>query len=539
MESFNGLPGSARIPGQVLLVFLTHGEQSHKLHTTQVSCHQWDSLIRSISYLIHLARSFKSSYKACKGWHKCSEHKEQSAKEEATRFILLHVQRKHFAKEIECLRAHRKLPRDSSILTLTPFLDSHGLLRVGGRLNKAPRSCQADNHNPIIIPKRCHIGLLIVRRCHVKVQHQGRHLTEGSVRSSGYWILGGKRLISSCIHECVTCRRLRGKLGTQKMADLPVARITPSAPFTYVGVDAFGPWQVTTRRTRGGAANSKRWAALFTCLSTRAVHIEILEDMSASSFINALRRFTSVRGDVRQFHSDRGTNFVGSTDSLKIDAINVEDGIAKRHLYQTGVTWIFNTPLSSHMGGVWERMIGMARRILDSMLLEPKNRHLTHDVLSTLLYEVAAIINSRPIAQVSSDPECPSILTPSTLLTQKAGVPHEPFSDLTLKDMYKAQWSSVQVLANEFWTRFSREYLDQLQVRQKWQHVTNNLKPDDIVLLKNACVNRRQWPIGRVVKAFPSDDGLVRKVEVKVIREGSPTTFVRPVSELVYLFSCS
>ncbi|XP_060070496.1 uncharacterized protein LOC132550445 [Ylistrum balloti] len=246
--------------------------------------------------------------------------------------------------------------------------------------------------------------------------------------------------------------------------------------------------------------------------------------MSASSFINALRRFTSVRGDVRQFHSDRGTNFVGSTDSLKIDAINVEDGIAKQHLYQTGVTWIFNSPHSSHMGGVWERMIGMARRILDSILLEPKNRHLTHEVLSTLLYEVAAIINSRPIAQVSSDPECPSILTPSTLLTQKVGVPHEPFSDLTLKDMYKAQWLSVQVLANEFWTRFSREYLDQLQVRQKWQHATNNLKPDDIILLKNACVNRRQWPIGRVVKAFPSDDGLVRKVEVKVIREGSPTT---------------
>ncbi|XP_060070497.1 uncharacterized protein LOC132550446 [Ylistrum balloti] len=202
------------------------------------------------------SESFKSSYKACKGWHKCSEHKEQSAKEEATRFILLHVQRKHFANEIECLRVHRKLPRDSSILTLTPFLDSHGLLRVGGRLNKAPRSCQADNHNPIIIPKRCHIGLLIVRRCHVKVQHQGRHLTEGSVMSSGYWILGRKRLISSYIHECVTCRRLRGKLGTQKMTDLTVARITPFAPFTYVGVDAFGPWQVTTRRARGGAANS-------------------------------------------------------------------------------------------------------------------------------------------------------------------------------------------------------------------------------------------------------------------------------------------
>ncbi|XP_069122241.1 uncharacterized protein [Argopecten irradians] len=500
---------------------------------------EWDSLLRSFSYLIHLARSFKQPRKSCNGWHQCSKHKESNFKEEAKRLILIHVQRNHFSKEIKRLQAGNSLPRDSPILTLTPYLDEDGLLRVGGRLNKITESTALVEPNPLIIPKGCHVGLLIVRHCHQKVQHQGRHLTEGAVRSSGYWIVGGKGLVSSCIRVCVTCRKLRGTMGTQKMADLPVSRITPSAPFTYVGVDVFGPWHVITRRTRGGAANSKRWAALFTCLSTRAVHIEILEDMSSSSFINALRRFTSTRGDVCQFHSDRGTNFVGSTDHLKIDAFNVEDGVIKEHLYQTGVTWVFNSPHSSHMGGVWERMIGMARRILDSMLLQPKNKCLTHDVLSTLMYEVAAIINSRPIAQVSSDPEHPSILTPSALLTLKVGTPHEPFGDLTLKDMYKAQWCAVQVLANDFWKRFSREYLDQLQIRQKWQHTSDNLKPDDVILLKDACVHRRQWPIGRVVKTFPSSDGLVRKVEVMIIRKDNRTTFVRPVSELVYLFSVS
>ncbi|XP_033727676.1 uncharacterized protein LOC117317008 [Pecten maximus] len=430
---------------------------------------QWDRLVKAISYLIHLARSFKMSSHPCVGWHLCAKHKEQSLKEDAERLIIMKLQKEHYSKEIECLQNGKNLPRNSSILSLTPFLDEQGVLRVGGRLNKTHEPAHTTQLNPIIIPGKSHVGLLLVRHFHHKVQHQGRHLTEGAVRSAGFWVVGGKRVISSCIHQCVTCRKLRGTTGIQKMSDLPVARITISPPFTHVGVDIFGPWQVVARKTRGGVANAKRWAALFTCLATRAVHIEVVEDMSTSAFINALRRFTSIRGEVRRYYSDRGTNFVGSTDHLKIDAINVEDSVTKEYLYQKGVSWIFNAPHSSHMGGVWERMIGLSRRILDSMLLQPENRSLTHDVLSTLMYEVTAILNSRPITQVSTDPDHPEILTPSSLLTQKVGIPHEPFGDLTVKDMYRAQWSSVQVLANKFWSRFSKEYLDTLQVRPKWQ----------------------------------------------------------------------
>lgn len=125
---------------------------------------------------------------------------------------------------------------------------------------------------------------------------------------------------------------------------------------------------------------------------------------------------------------------------------------------------------------------------------------------------------------MSTDPHCPDILTPSTLLTQKVGTPHEPFSDLTVKDMHRAQWTSVQVLANKFWSRFSREFLDTLQVRSKWQQATYNMKPGDVVLLKDASVHRREWPVGSVIQMFPGDDGLVRKVEVKIIRKNEPTS---------------
>lgn len=113
------------------------------------------------------------------------------------------------------------------------------------------------------------------------------------------------------------------------MSDLPEDRVTPGPPFSSVGVDVFGPWNVVTRRTRGGMANSKRWAVLYTCLTTRAIHIEVIKELSTSAFINATRRFISIRGMVSEFRSDRGTNFVGATDLMKIDAVYVEDGPMK------------------------------------------------------------------------------------------------------------------------------------------------------------------------------------------------------------------
>ena len=200
------------------------------------------------------------------------------------------------------------------------------------------------------------------------------------------------------------------------------------------------PWSVVTRRTRGGQAHNKHWALLFTCLCTRAVHIEIVEDMSSSSFINALIRFITIRGRVVQFSSDRGMNFVGATEELSIHAINVEDPTVKNFLFDKGVTWIFNYPQSSHMG--------------DLMDLPSKN--LTHEVLVTLMAEVCAILNSHPITSVSTDPECPEVVSPSMLLTQKPDCISAPPREPNLKDMYKSQWKMVQHLANCFWVNWQR-----------------------------------------------------------------------------------
>jgi hypothetical protein len=320
----------------------------------------------------------------------------------------------------------------------------------------------------------------------------------------------------------------------QQMADLPLDRLIPEPPFSRVGVDTFGPWDIVTRKTRGGAANSKRWAILFTCLTTRAVHIEVIEELSSSAFINALRRFVSIRGPVKEYRSDRGTNFVGATQDLKVDVINVEDPPLKKHLYSNGAVWIFNAPHSSHMGGVWERMIGITRRILDAMFLDEK-KGLTHDVLTTFLAEACAIINSRPITPVSNDPDDPTILTPATLLTRKTDNEIVPFDSISLKDMYRTSWKHVQGLSDVFWKRWRESYIQNLQKRRKWQEPQPNLKEGDVVLMRDYQTHRNHWPLAVVLNAIKSEDGLVRKVVVRASVDNKNTTYTRPVCELVLL----
>lgn len=252
--------------------------------------------------------------------------------------------------------------------------------------------------------------------------------------------------------------------------------------------------------------------------------------MDVSSFINALRRFLAIRGPVKLLRSDCGTNFTGACRELQINSKPVQD-----YLADNGCTWIFNPPHASHMGGSWERMIGISRRILDSMLMDSNFSRLTHETLTTFLAEVTAIVNSRPLVPVSTDPETFDILTPATLLTQKLGTVPSPSEDLIAGNLYQKQWKQVQHLANCFWSRWKKEYLSLLQGRRKWQHAKPNLQVGDLVLMKDQQVQRNAWPMGLVSKIFPSEDGKVRKVGVTISRQADSKTFIRPISEVVLI----
>ncbi|XP_072010850.1 uncharacterized protein [Engystomops pustulosus] len=498
----------------------------------------WKSLVRAITFLTHIARSFKNTkladVKECKGWHLCKNVHAVTELDQSKNVIIRTVQHEVYAKEIDSIINHRPIPKDSVLKKLDPFIDADGLLRVGGRLNEA--RIDFEGKHPILIPGHHHISYLLVRHYHEQVKHQGRLFTEGALRAAGLWIVGAKRCVSKFIFKCVTCRKLRGIFKTQKMANLPSDRLSTEPPFTNVGLDVFGPWFVVTRQTRGGQANSKRWAVLFTCMSVRAVHIEVIESMDTSSFINALRRFIAIRGPVKHIRSDRGTNFVGAAKELQIPT-NLDTVSVNRYLSEQGCTWTFNPPHSSHMGGAWERMIGIARRILDSIFLQVGMARLTHECLTTFMAEVSAIINARPLIPVTSDPDDPTILTPAMLLTQKTKTTCSPAGEFTTKHLYKCQWRQVQSLANTFWDKGKKQYISTLQPRNKWQKTKPNLKVGDVVLMKDCQSHRNAWPLALVTKSFPGEDGNVRKVEVKVHDQNETKMFFRPVTELILLLS--
>ena len=389
---------------------------------------------------------------------------------------------------------------------------------------------------PIILPKNHHISILLIRHFHEQVNHQGRHFTQGALRAGGYWIIGAKSLIYNVLSKCINCIKYRSPLQDQKMADLPSERITPSAPFTHVGVDVFGHWEIRTLKTRGGALQSKRWACLFCCFSTRAIHIEILESMDTSCFINALRRFFALRGKATNLYSDCGSNFVGTCNEFR-QFYQVDSNLEKvrSFLCTQDCTWNFNPPHASHMGGVWERLIGVCRRIFDSILADCRVHKLTHESLSTFMAEIVGMVNSRPLVPVSTDPECPFNLTPNTLLTQKPPLLFEDSAPLGSKDSLAVQWRRVQHLSNLFWSRWRKEYLPLLQHRRKWQKGKKNIKVGDIVLMKDNSLHRNSWPLGIVTQCHPSADSLVRKVDIRL--GSSQKIMSRPVHEIVFILS--
>ncbi|XP_056003746.1 uncharacterized protein LOC125682784 [Ostrea edulis] len=350
---------------------------------------RWKSIVNAIARLKLFVRLWRNR-RSHRNLHPCETLCLVDIRREAHDHVLKEFQREVFPEETSCLHAGKGVAKTSQISSLDPYLDNDGFIRVGGRLGKSLLSFESKH--PILLPGRNHLAELLVRHYHSEILHQGRLFTEGAIRSAGLWITRCKRLVSSVISACVPCRKMRGRLASQKMADLPADRLEPVPPFSNVGVDALGPYHVVTRKTRGGSANSKRWGVLFICLVTRAIHIELVDSMSSAAFINALRRFIAVRGAVKIFRSDRGTNFIGPLDDPEIDRVNVEDDSVRIFLLSSDAKWIFNPPHSAHYGGAWERLIGVVKRILNSMLSNQHN--FTHDILNTLIAEVSAIVNA-------------------------------------------------------------------------------------------------------------------------------------------------
>ena len=430
-------------------------------------------------------------------------------------------------------KAMRKL---SSLSRLNPFINEEGLICVGGRLRRS--KLQAEAKYPIVIPKQTPAARLLIRRAHERVAHGGRGSTMNQLRHDNLWVVGAHSAVRHHIDKCRTCRELRGKLAQQKMADLPPERTEPSPPFTHCGADMFGPFVIKERRKE-----LKRYGCLFTCMASRAVHIEVTSQMCADTFIQALRRFIARRGQVSSIRTDNGTNFVGAESELKKCLDEMDQAKIHEYLLRKGCDWILwkrNPPSSSHMGGVWERQIRSVRTILTALMKEHA-AILNDESLRTFMTETEAIINSRPLTvDAINDPDSPTPLSPIQLLTFKSDVVFPPPGDFQRCDIYcRKHWRRVQFLANQFWHRWRVEYLASLQIRKKWSARTRNFNVGDIVLVKDDEVftHRNGWPMARVEEAIPSDDGMVRKVRLCVASKQADKTrsLTRPITKLVLL----
>ena len=447
----------------------------------------------------------------------------------ALEFLIKDVQREHFSD----LFNNSKTCHSHRLSNLSPFVDERGILRVGGRLSRS--NLDYSNKYPILLPNDSKFTILVIQYYHERTKHQGRVITLSAIREAGYYIYRASSTIKKFLRDCVTCRKLRLPLGEQRMSDLPSDRLQCSPPFSYTGVDVYGPYEVSdgivTRRTQ---SKKKCWAVLFTCMNSRATHIEPLPTLDINSMKNALRRFFCLRGPCFKFRSDRGTNFVGANNQQ----IEFSMSDLEHELKENNCEWEFNPPKASHFGGIWERQIKTVKSILNTSLHQLGHHTLTRDDFYTYLQECAAIINNTPLWEYSSDPNDPRPLTPKMLLTLKEDPPtSDVYTHRDLLAYGSKRWRRIQYLSDQFWSQWRTNYLQTLQPRKKWLNEKRSLQPGDVVLVKNDKVKRYQWPLARVISTKKSQDGLVRSANIAVAPRNSSSCkqLCRPVTELSLL----
>ena len=270
--------------------------------------------------------------------------------------IIKMIQQEFFSTELQQLTNKR-----NKLSNLNPFVDSDGILRVGGRLLKSQQDYNIKH--PIILPNKSSTMKRLVAWHHKQVEHEGRTSTINELRENGYWIIGCNTLVRSLIHRCYDCRANRGKASEQRMADLPEDRTISDGPFLHNGLDMFGRYII-----KDGRKELKRWGILFTCLSCRDIHLESVVNADTDSFILALRRFMSRRGTVNSIRSDNGGNLVGASNELEnaykeLNHEKIQNFLLTKQCDM--IVWKRNPPESSHKGGIWERQIRSAKNILN------------------------------------------------------------------------------------------------------------------------------------------------------------------------------
>ncbi|XP_075167651.1 uncharacterized protein LOC142239762 [Haematobia irritans] len=461
--------------------------------------------------------------------HKRNSHISLTPKEldESLYVIIRRVQRSDFYDEIKQLQKSHEVDKRSCINALSPYLDSKGIIRVGGRLGNS--DLHEDVKQPMVLPYNDPITKLLFISLHEENKHCGHQALLNTVRQR-FWPVKGKITARSVVQKCVRCTRAKPQLCQQIMGDLPQTRVVPARPFINSGVDYCDPFWIH-HRVRGKRP-TKAYISVFCCFATKAVHLELVFDLSTSAFIGALKRFIARRGHCQNIYSDNATNFVGAKNQLSELAEAIYSSEAQENIMTAasskGIKFNFIPPRAPHFGGLWEAAVKSAKHLLVRSM---GTASLTYEEFETVIVEVEAILNSRPLTPMSSDPSDLTALTPGHfLIGEPLTTPIDSEAD-SRKISLLSRWELVSRLKFEFWKQWSKEYLQELQLRHKWKKSSPNLKPGNMVIIQEDNTPPLKWPLGRITNVFPGNDGIVRVAEVKT----ATGIFKRPIHRLALL----
>ena len=417
-------------------------------------------------------------------------------------------QDKFFRGEIKVLKNSKPIS-NKILLSLSPFVDKNNIMRVGGRLQLS--ELPFNEKYPIILHHKCHLAVLLARDCHFKHIHAPPSIMLSALRQN-YWIIGMNKLVKSIFRKCLTCIEQRAKPKPQLMGNLPADRVRYARPFLHVGVDYGGPFTIRLSKGRG-KTTLKAYLALFVCFSTRAVHLEAVSDLTGEAFLACLRRFISRRGLPNTIYSDNGRNFCAASKYLSgmYSLLSEKENNINKFMIENQITWKFSPAYAPHFGGLWEAGIKSAKSYIKIII---NDTILTFEELSTLFAQVEGILNSRPLIPMTNDPNDLQVLTPGHFLIGEPLI-SLPDTESAPEMNLRSRWTVTQQKLNSFWKQWHRNYLQELQKRVKWKRPIEDLKIDDMVLVRNNNFPFK-WNLGRVREIFKGSDGHVRVVSIKV-----------------------
>lgn len=418
-------------------------------------------------------------------------------------------QQESFADVYDSLINKKSIKKNAQLLKLNLFIDKNNLIRVGGRIQDSHNFNYNKKHPILISAKHC-FTVLLFRYEHLRTLHAAPQLLLFTIREA-WWPVGGRNLAKTVVHACVKCARLRATTVVPPiMGNLPQERLEPGFPFIRCGVDYAGPVFTLNRKGRG-AKLQKSYICLFVCFVTRAVHLELVGDLSSDAYLLALKRFISRRGKPIEIFSDNGRNFVGLMNEFAKFLKCCSDDI-KDYATSQNIKFKMIPSYASHFGGLWEAGVKSCKHHLRRVV---GNAHLTFEEFTTVLTQVEAILNSRPLTPMSTDPLDFLPLSPAHFLVGRpltapvsADIHEVPAHRLT-------RYQRVEQIRQHFWRRWAREYVSELQTRSKWHEHTADLKENMLVLLKDDNLPPLKWSLGRVLKTYPGKDGISRVADIR------------------------